>query len=216
MSGITGRLAETYRIEGDAVRSVHWESDTAQLLRFECLARAFVHGPDEEFSVLDAGCGLGAFLPFLAARFPRARYVGTDVVAPFVESCRQQYPQAEFHLQDMLAVAGEFDYAVVSGVFNEIPPGVTPEEFSEWIAERVEHLFSISRCGLAVNFIADVGLRWRNPKNYYADPALYLGLASRLSRFFALWHDYPLYEMTVAVLKPDFVRARSAGVGDWR
>lgn len=216
MKDITERLAETYRVEEDPVRSVHWESDAAQLLRFECLARAFGHRPDEEFSVLDAGCGLGAFLPFLSARFPRARYVGIDVVAPFVETCRETYPRIEFRLQDMLAVAGEFDYTVVSGVFNEVPPGVAPDEFSAWIVQRAEHLFSISRCGLAMNLIADVGLRWRNPKNYYADPALYLALAARLSRFFTVWHDYPLYEMTIAVLKPGFVRARSGGVGDWR
>ena len=173
MRSITEQVAGTYRIEGDPVQSVHWEAEAAQRLRFECLTRALGHRPDESFSVLDAGCGLGAFQPFLTSRFPRARYVGTDVVAPFVESCRQQYPRSEFHLQDMLAIGGEFDYAVVSGAFNEIPPGVTPEAFTAWIAERVEHLFTLSRCALVMNFIADIGLRWHNPKNYYASPAFY-------------------------------------------
>lgn len=216
MKSITERLAETYRIEEEGARSVHWESEAAQRLRFDRLVGAFEHRPEEGFSVLDAGCGLGALQPFLKARFPRARYVGADVVAPFVASCRERYPGTEFLLEDMRAIEGEFDYTVVSGVFNEIPPGVSPEEFSSWVVERMEHLYSLSRCGLVVNLIADVGLRWRNPKNYYADPAFYLGVAARLSRFFSLRHDYPLYEMTIAVLAPEFVRERSGGIGDWR
>lgn len=216
MSGITGALAETYRLEEDPVRSVHWESAEAQRLRFECLASAFVHGRGEEFSVLDAGCGLGAFLPVLAERFPRARYTGADIVVPFVETCRSRYPAAEFRLADMLSIDGPFDYAVVSGVFNEVPAGVTPEAFTPWIVERLSHLWEISRCGVAVNFIADVGLRWKNPRNYYASPALFLEVAARHSRFFALRHDYPLYEMTLSILRPEVVRARCGGIGDWR
>ena len=37
MQSITERVAETYRIEDDPVRSVHWEAEAAQRLRFECL-----------------------------------------------------------------------------------------------------------------------------------------------------------------------------------
>lgn len=216
MKSITERLATSYRLEPDGARAVHWESEAAQYLRFARILDAFVHRSDEAFRVLDAGCGLGALKPSLEARFPRALYVGADVVAPFVASCRERFPGTEFLLRDMREIEGEFDYTVVSGVFNEIPPDVPPEAFTPWIVERVEHLFSISRCGLVANFIADVGLRWRNPKNYYADPAYFLAVAARLSRFFSLRHDYPLYEMTISILKPEIVRERNGAVGDWR
>lgn len=216
MESITDMVARTYRVEDDPVRSVHWKSEETQLLRFDCLCRGFLHRPDESFSVLDAGCGLGAFRPFLARRFPLAGYVGIDVVPAFVEACRRNHPGVDFRVADMLEVGDEHDYAVVSGVFNEIPPGVSPEAFSAWVEERLAHLYALSRCGIVVNFIADIGLRFHNPRNYYAEPGRYLGLAARLSRFFTLWHDYPLYEMTLAVFRPEAIRLRRGEAGDWR
>lgn len=216
MESITDLLARSYRVEDDPARSVHWKDEETQLLRFECLSRAFLHRPDESFNVLDAGCGLGAFQPYLASRYPLARYVGVDVVPEFVEACRRQYPEVRFLLADMLEIEEEHDYAVVSGVFNEIPPGVSVAAFSDWVETRIAHLYALCRSGVVVNFIADIGLRWHNPGNYYAEPGRYLELAARLSRFFALWHDYPLYEMTLAMYRPEFVRARTGGVGDWR
>ncbi len=43
-------------------------------------------------TVLDLGCGTGAFLPELARRFPGAQYIGLDLAAGMVEFARRRHP----------------------------------------------------------------------------------------------------------------------------
>ncbi len=68
---------------GATARGVDWRDDSSQKLRFEQLIGAL--GPnqkrlmDETCTILDYGCGYGAFLSFIRERGSQARYFGFDI-----------------------------------------------------------------------------------------------------------------------------------------
>ena len=74
-------------------------------------------------SVLDVGCGIADFCHFLRVQGSKARYHGIDIVPEFVEiasTALADDPAAFVSLADAEddTVPHGFDYAVLSGVFN--------------------------------------------------------------------------------------------------
>ncbi|MSU45610.1 MAG: glycosyltransferase [Lacunisphaera sp.] len=69
-----------------------------------------------EASVLEIGCGSGELL----ARIRAARRVGIDISATQIAAARTRAPEAEFHVQagEELALAGSFDYIIISDTLN--------------------------------------------------------------------------------------------------
>src|SRR5712692_2901218 len=70
--------------------------------------------------VLDLGCGIGAFYPFLVEKFGELDYTGIDLVPEMVDFATKKYPRARFLCQDLFAdpLDETFDYVLTSTVFN--------------------------------------------------------------------------------------------------
>jgi trans-aconitate methyltransferase len=116
---ITGESREFY-----AQRRIEW---TAQ-----CLARI-------EFGtrrILDYGCGDGANVPMLAARFKAEWVVGVDISTASIAVARQSYCQSglSFLSINEWAPDGTMDLVFTNGVFHHIAP-----------AERRECLAAVRR-----------------------------------------------------------------------
>lgn len=62
------------------------------------LAVAFARfaGIRDSDRVLDVGCGTGALCAAILAQHPKATVTGIDPTAPFIESCRANYPASRF------------------------------------------------------------------------------------------------------------------------
>lgn len=86
--------------------------------------------------ILEFGCGIGRNVPFLAASFPGAEIVGTDVSAASIEQARQENPGHAFHVESALLDIGTFDLVFVAGVFHHIAPAERPDTMA-LIARRL-------------------------------------------------------------------------------
>ena len=58
-------------------------------------------GPEDDFQILDAGCGQGFFANLYHERFPRAGYAGVDISGRVVQHLRSEHPERDFFEGDM-------------------------------------------------------------------------------------------------------------------
>src|SRR5688500_15814394 len=101
MSELLDEVARYYASKLDAhgttPRGVDWNGEAGQLLRFDQLVR-IVRG-EGAFMLHDLGCGYGALVDHLSARFPDFTYVGWDVSQEMVQAARSLHaaqPRARF------------------------------------------------------------------------------------------------------------------------
>lgn len=74
--------------------------------------------------ILDYGCGDGANVPTLAAKFKADQVVGIDLSRESIAVARQSYasPVCSFFCLDEFAPKGDLDLAFTNGVFHHIVP----------------------------------------------------------------------------------------------
>ena len=192
----TGKLRDF----GPTPRGVDWNSEQSQQTRFEQLALGFPDG--SAFSVLDYGCGYGAFLDFLYARNCRPNYTGFDVSRAMIETASSLHPNDERATFTAHANSLEpADYVVASGIFS-VKMNVPTPEWERYVLATIERMDALSRRGFAFNLLTSYSDPERmRPDLYYAQPSRYFDLCEGYSRWVALLHDYGLYEFTLIVRK---------------
>ncbi|CCD96681.1 putative S-adenosyl-L-methionine (SAM)-dependent methyltransferase [Bradyrhizobium sp. ORS 375] len=140
---------------GATPRGVDWSCEATQGLRFVQLMK--LCDGSEPFSLNDIGCGYGALVPFLAARFASCEidYLGIDLSRAMISRARRRFagPQRRF------VVASESprvaDYSVASGIMN-VNVGYAREAWEDYVKAMLERMFATSRRGFAVNFMRTV------------------------------------------------------------
>lgn len=187
---------------GRDIKTVGWGTEDSQRLRFEVLFRGLdARGK----TVLDVGCGLGDLIPFLNARTGGDyRYIGIDVADQLVASARAAHPGAdrEFFAGDIFSVAlPSVDIAVLSGALSLKVAGI--EDYAQATMAR---MYELSREAACLNFLSKYA-DYELEKNQHYLPEAIFSSAWKLSRCVNLFHDYPLYEFTVQLLKPAQQRA---------
>jgi len=95
---------------GKSSKGVHWNSTYSQEKRFEVLLSCI---DDEDFSIVDAGCGFGDLYGYLTReKIPFYSYTGLDLSPSMVQIakektgceiiecdiCRESLPQAEYYI----------------------------------------------------------------------------------------------------------------------
>ncbi len=200
LSAIKAYFSRRFEEHGTSPNGVDWNSPAAQFIRFDQLLRVI---DQTEFSLLDFGCGYGAFAGYLDQVGLQCTYYGYDIVEGSVAAARQTYagqPRKTF-ITDPAALP-EVDYTVASGVFN-IRGAPSPEAWHAYILETLHQFNRLSRRGFASNFLT----RYSDPERmrpglYYADPLDLFDYCKRnFSKKVALLHDYPLYDFTLIVRK---------------
>ena len=137
---------------GATPRGVDWSCEATQGLRFVQLMK--LCDASAPFSLNDIGCGYGALVPFLAARFPSCAidYLGIDLSKAMIGRARRRFagPQRRF------VVAAESpriaDYSVASGIMN-VNVGYSREAWEDYIKTMLQRMFATSRRGFSVNFM---------------------------------------------------------------
>mgnify|MGYP003132200803 CR=1 FL=1 len=128
-----------YRVYNlDDPRAVCWTTKEAQNENFKEAAKIF---EDKKPSLLDVGCGLGAFYDWLIANNYKPNYHGIDLLANFVEECKKRNLNVE--AKTALKVEKEYDYILALGTFH-----YTTYEFedpTDQITKIYKHLFSKAR-----------------------------------------------------------------------
>lgn len=205
---------DLYERHGSSVDAVASASQAFKEERYERLTRVF--GDDPSFTIHDVGCGLGHLYEFIRHRYPsRAiEYSGSEITPGFVDHCQRHYPDLSFELRD-LSVSSfpeKYDYLIFAGTFYHLANS-NEDEFRDFIRRMLSNGFACANKGIAFNLITS-HVDYRLPDLYYADLGdLTTFIARKLSRFFTVDHASPLFEYTVCVYKPAFVRKLNSNSG---
>jgi SAM-dependent methyltransferase len=194
------RLIENYRQllqqhgEGPAVGQ--WSAE-GQRFRFDKLAQiANLRGS----RVLDIGCGIGDLYPYLNTLYGNVDYTGVDIVPELISCATDRYASARFLCIDLMTepFPEQFDYALISGVFNNDVSGPT-----DYLKQLVRVAFGMCARGVAFNFTSN-RVNWNDAGMAYHDPVeVFRFCLDNLSRKVALAHHYERCDVAVYVYRQD-------------
>jgi Methyltransferase domain len=188
---------------GPTSRGADWNGHDSQWLRFVQLCRGLPL--TSQFYILDYGCGYGEMYHYLASHYPNFSYTGCDI-------SEEMLTHARGHLQDksnitlvnnQLEPLATFDYVVASGVLN-VKLGFTQTEWEGYILQKLHEFDQLSHKGFSFNMLTSYSDKpFMRDHLYYGDPSYFFNYCKQtFSKYVTLFHDYPLYEFTIAVTKP--------------
>jgi SAM-dependent methyltransferase len=171
------------------------QSFEGQLARFIKLAEI---GDLRGKRVLDLGCGIADLYPVLREKHGDLEYCGIDIVPEFITHAAARFPEARFACQDILRepLSEEYDYAFISGIFNnEVPEGTA------FLKAIVKAAFARTKMGLGFNFTS-THVNFRNAGMMYHDPNEVLDFCLReVSPKLLLHHHYFRCDVAVFLYK---------------
>lgn len=192
------RYAERYKEFGYHYKTVGWGNRESQLLRFRILSEI---GDLNGAEIVDVGCGFGDLYSYLTQRFCGIRYTGIDIVRELIQKGQGLYPKANFIVQDILKedFKLEADFYLLSGALN-----IKLRENLKFTEAMIKKMFQCSRKGTGINFLSKY-VDYEQEKDFHHSPQAVLTFAKGLTKFVTLRHDYPLWEFTVYLYKPDYI-----------
>jgi SAM-dependent methyltransferase len=117
---LIGAWEDGVRRYGASPRALGWPTNVSLVTHYDVMldiARRETSG----FSLLDLGCGTGLLLDYLQARtdLPPIEYRGIDVSPVIIAAARQQWPQHDFEVRDVITSPlpdACVDYTIIDGV----------------------------------------------------------------------------------------------------
>lgn len=185
---------------GPTGRGVDWNGEESQELRFKQIASVL---PKATFSVLDYGCGYGAFLNYLKAGYDNFSYFGLDISEEMISHALRLHEAGKWLTFKTELGAGErFDYVVASGLFN-VRLDKPDDVWLQYILETLDRFDELAAKGFSFNILTSYSDKDKQRDHlYYADPLFFFDhCKKKFSRNVALLHDYDLYEFTIIVRK---------------
>lgn len=184
------------RRHGDNVKSLAWESDFTQRVRFIVLSEI---APLNDMRILDVGCGKADMYAFFNEEGIPVEYYGVDCSMEMIELARKIHPGARVYYRDFLQDAHypEIDYAVSSGIGNVLTPNNR-----EYMEAVIKKMFTLSKKGAAVNMLSSYapGSK-KNTGMYFFSPEYMLAFALKLTPKVILRHDYLPNDFTLYLYK---------------
>jgi hypothetical protein len=201
---------------GDTPQGFFWNDRETQNLRFEKL---FSHlltywNPISPPTIHEIGCGTADLHGYLNELGIHHIYSGTEVVEESTRTALAKYSDIKIQNRNFLEseTNEKFDFVVLSGLLNY--PTASEKVWKAYVSRMIEQMFSICRCGIAFNFLSSATTVPPNPDLYYIQAEKMLGFCrSKLSRFIILDQSYPLYEVTMTVLRPSYIETKWGSAG---
>jgi SAM-dependent methyltransferase len=192
------------REHGDSYLGVDWPSRKDLETRYRAMLGVIRPEDKKPVSLLDFGCGAAHLRGFIKKTGRKGiRYLGLDLSKEFVDLCRRKYPKDAFYCVDALKPGSRlpaFDYAVMNGVFTEKRKMMHKEMFA-YMQKLLAKVFLRSRKGVAFNVMSK-RVDWELPAAFHLGmDDLSKFLTAKLTRNFAIRHDYGLYEYTTYIYK---------------
>lgn len=199
MDKIIKQYKESFAEHGNSPKAVFWPKGR-QKERFLALVKNF--NTQNEFSILDYGCGLAHLRIFLNDIFTqKVNYTGADIVDDFIQENKVNLPNDNFILLTSHAdVISEYDFIVSSGAFNMLYTS-NVESHQKIIYDILSHLFSKTKVALSVNLMTDAvdfiqeGAFHQNVKE------LYDFASENLTKRLVIDQSYMPYEFTITLFK---------------
>lgn len=196
---VTSFYNQRYQEQGDDISSVGWCDKPSQWLRFDMLFRDY---DPRGKTILDVGCGFGDLYEFLTEKYgDNFSYIGIDISGELITQAQKKHCEinAMFYQCELFSLAKytdePIDYAIESGMLS-----FKIKDNNKYAQEVMGNMFELSRDGVALNFLSDQ-VDYQLDKNHHFSIQNALLWASQLSRHFVLYHDYPLWEFTIKIMK---------------
>jgi len=183
---------------GATPKGVDWNSSESQNLRFDQLSKVIT---TEKFSILDFGCGYGAYYQYLQLKAPAPfEYTGFDISADMLDSASKQNKEAKWILE--LDKNTRYNYVIASGIFN-VKLSFEKDSWIDYILSTLNQMNDSSTDGFSLNMLTKYSdAEYMKDYLYYADPLYFFDYCKKnFSRNVALLHDYNLYEFTLIIRK---------------
>jgi ubiquinone/menaquinone biosynthesis C-methylase UbiE len=194
-------ISETYNkmlADGanDAER-VGWGSVDSQEKRFRVLTEI---GNLDNDSILDVGCGLGAYFDYVHKKHSNLSYTGIDINLNMIQEAQQRHSDIEFIHANIIADTHalndrKFDYVFLSGALN-----LSADNHHDTIESIMKEMFILANKGVAINFLS-VFSDYLTPGEYYCNPVDILQLAFSITKKATLRHDYMPHDFTIYLYK---------------
>lgn len=186
---------------GATPQGVDWNSVESQELRFEVLSNVIFD--NENFSVLDYGCGFGSMYDYFKKKYSNFHFTGLDISDAMInEAKKRNANDKSSEWTTSINIDEHFDYVIASGIFN-VKLENTNEDWKNYILETMHQLNNHSKKGFSFNILTKYSDKeYMKDYLYYADPLfLFDYCKTNFSRNVSLLHDYNLYEFTIIVRK---------------
>lgn len=171
-------LAQQY---GSSYLSAQYSSRESQERRYEILSQI---APLQGRKILDFGCGAGHLLTYLTQSGIQCDYTGVDGVEDFFPLAKKVNPHGRFGYWDEFA-AEQFDYAFVSGVFNN-----RMADNVAFYQQTLRELFARVRHGVAFNMLSSYVDYFDEGLFYVSPEQVFTFVKRELTPFVTLRHDY--------------------------
>ena len=153
---IDSKIAEIYNQRflqiGPMPEASMWFSKKRQFTRFDIIFNEIkLLTKHNERSIIDIGCGYGAFLQFLSERGADDiwSYYGYDVSNEVIKFCKEKYSQgAAFYTGSIPTLTAEF--IIMSGTYNFFPT----KDYNSWrlyFFRSLKALWSKTTCAMIFN-----------------------------------------------------------------
>ncbi len=186
---------------GPTAKGVDWNGELSQVMRFTQLAKVF--DSKSNFSVLDYGCGFGAFVNFLKNNdYEKWNYLGYDFSEEMISQGKKLFFNEDTKFVTKEEEIVPMDYVVASGVFN-VKLNHSDETWLEYVKDTLFNINRLSIKGFSFNILTSFSdEEFKKDYLYYANPMDFFEFCkTNFSRNVALLHDYELYEFTLIVKK---------------
>jgi hypothetical protein len=193
----------------DSTMAVSSESMNHKHLRFKKISTIFEK--DDDFSLHDVGMGIADFKKFLLRDYPDKNiiYSGSDILPEYCDKAKATFPSDTFYLRDISEAVppDHYDYVILSGVFHQ-KRNIHIPMWEKFLEKMISSAFSICKKGIAFNVISPF-VDYYQPEVYYCNlPKLLFFINDSMSRFFSIFHDYALFEITIFVYKEEFIQKK--------
>lgn len=202
---ISNSLKEHYRktilTNGPSPKGVDWRDESTSDIRHNCM-RNLLTSINKDSTLLDVGCGYGAFLDYLKKQNININYQGVDIVEEMLIQANIMHPNANFKLGNFLEEDFDslFDYVVCNGILTQKLDAslLDMEDFSKRIIKK---MFDISKIGCCFNMMT-TRCNFFAPNLFYRHPSEILTYClSEITHNAKIDHSYGLYEFTVYLYK---------------
>jgi len=177
--------------------------------RFGQLLTEVLSLKEDNFSIVDFGAGVGDFYTFTKQRVENFDYLGIEIVPEMIKKGKELNPEAKIINTDFMdpSYSTRADFFIVSGTFNMIGNNDL-DVWERFFYSSISKMFELSNIGVIFNTL-NFYSTFHAENLFYLDPGEFIAYSkSNLSRFVNIKNSSPLYENTISVIKPEFMKAQ--------
>jgi ubiquinone/menaquinone biosynthesis C-methylase UbiE len=186
--------SKRYKLVGNKIQSVGWNSKTNQYLRFKILLKNINL---KNKTILDYGCGFADLLLYLQKMKKYSfSYSGYDVVKSFVSFNKSRFIGFKFYYNESFLNENKYDYILCSGVFS-LNSGLKKKYLKK------KSLFLLNKCrkGLLINFLSKKTKNKLSKNLYYSVKEIKDQFKDIKNIKIKIIKSYGLNEFTIQLIK---------------